>query len=63
MTQLTKDEFSVRELQHLAEERELWVKEAIARDLHGSAKEWALTAAIARELAALKMKHGRHDGQ
>jgi hypothetical protein len=40
-------------LREIAEQREAWATDAEARDLHGSAKEWRLTASIARQLAEL----------
>lgn len=44
---------SPSELREIAVQREQWAEDAEAKDLHGSAKEWRLTAAIARELADL----------
>jgi hypothetical protein len=43
-------EFTVEELVTIANEREQWAIAAHDKDLHGSAKEWEQTAAIARQL-------------
>lgn len=44
--------FTPSELYQIADEREQWAIAAHEKDLHGSAKEWELTADIARQLAA-----------
>jgi hypothetical protein len=46
-------EFTVAELYQIADERTQWAIDAHAKDLHGSAKEWEQTAAIATQLAKL----------
>jgi hypothetical protein len=46
-------EYTVEELRQIADEREQWAVDAHAKDLHGSAKELELTAAIARQAARL----------
>lgn len=46
--------YSIEELEKIAYEREEWAKNARERDLHGSAREWELTASIARELITFK---------
>jgi hypothetical protein len=47
------DKMTPETLREIAEQRETWAADAEARDLHGSAKEWRLTASIARQLADL----------
>jgi hypothetical protein len=55
---LRKRPVTIIELQQIADEREAWAKEARAKDLHGSAKEWELTAALARELIRCREQFG-----
>lgn len=43
--------FTVAELLQIADERDQWAIAAHNKDLHGSAKEWELTADMARQLA------------
>lgn len=38
------------DVEKIAVERALWAEEARAKDLHGSANEWELTAFLARQL-------------
>lgn len=45
-------DFTLAELIGIALERDAWALAAHEKDLHGSAKEWELTAALARQLAA-----------
>ena len=45
---------TTEELRQIAEERELWAKQAHERDLHGSATEWELTASIARQCIRMR---------
>jgi hypothetical protein len=47
------------ELRAIAEVRLQWALDAEYRDLHGSAKEWRLTASIALQLAAILEELGR----
>lgn len=49
---------TINDLIKIAEDRELWAKEAHERDLHGSAREWELTAALARELISVRQLYG-----
>ena len=51
-----KREFTIQELIEIADEREQWAIAAHDKDLHGSAKEWELTAEIARQLAGFLRK-------
>lgn len=46
------------ELDKIATDREQWAKEAHEKDLHGTAKEWELTAALAREVMAYRERYG-----
>ena len=46
------------ELDKIATEREAWAKEARDKDLHGSAKEMELTAALAREVLEYREIYG-----
>jgi hypothetical protein len=51
---------TAKELREIAAQREEWATDAEQRDLHGSAKEWRLTAIIARQLADL-LEQQEHD--
>lgn len=46
------------ELNKIATEREAWAKVARDKDLHGSAKEMELTAALAREVIEFRERYG-----
>jgi hypothetical protein len=53
---MVKDDFTISELWEISDEREQWAQSAHDKDLHGSAKEYELTAAIARFAARLLEK-------
>lgn len=53
-------EFTKEELHAIANEREQWAIAAHEKDLHGSAREWDLTAKLARLLADCKELHHQH---
>jgi hypothetical protein len=46
------------ELKQIADDRRQWAKEAREKDLHGSAKEWELTASLAEELLEYRELYG-----
>lgn len=46
------------ELKKIAEDREEWATQAADKDLHGTAKEWRLTAALAREVMEYRERYG-----
>lgn len=50
--------FTFDELEQIAKDREDWAKEADDKDLHGSAKEWRLTAALAHEVMEYREIYG-----
>ena len=50
---MTEKKFTADQLYQIADERDQWAIAAHEKDLHGSAKEWELTAAIARQLASM----------
>lgn len=50
---MKREQFTAAELYQIADEREQWAIAAHEKDLHGSAKEWELTANIAIQLAEL----------
>jgi hypothetical protein len=52
---------TIKELQAIIIDREEWAADAEAKDLHGSAKEYRLTAALARELIELRDKEQAND--
>lgn len=46
------------QLTKIAAEREEWAKDAHDKDLHGTAKELELTAALAREVIECRERYG-----
>jgi hypothetical protein len=50
--------FTFDQLSQIAKERREWAVQAREKDLHGSAKEWELTAALAEELMASREQFG-----
>lgn len=46
------------ELTQIVKDREAWAKEAEDKDLHGSAKEWRLTASLASEVMEYRELYG-----
>lgn len=52
------DQYTEAELKEIIAEREVWVILAEAKDRHGTAAEYSLTAKLAREVLKLRFPEG-----